>query len=105
VVTTPSVSTRAFTHTVVIVLRGHIDEQESHRLRHELIDAMMRRRPRHVVVDLSRTISLDPTAVGALIAAHDTAPDMHLTLTLRRPCAVVAAELAEQGLPAAYPGV
>lgn len=95
-----TVSSRTFVHTVVIALRGDVDERGSHQLRRELIDALMHQR-RHIVVDFARATSLDPTAVGALIAAHDAAPDMRLTLTLRNPNGGIAAELADHGLLAA----
>jgi anti-anti-sigma factor len=94
----PTVSSRIFAHTVVIVLRGHIDETGSHQLRRELINALMHQRRPRIVVDFARATSLDPTAVGALIAAHETAPDMQLTLTLRNPSRGIAAELADHGL-------
>jgi anti-anti-sigma factor len=94
-----TVNSRTFTHTVVIALRGHVDESGSHQLHRELINALMHQRRRHIVVDFARVTSLDATAVGALIAAHDSAPDMRLTLTLRNPNVGIAAELAEHGLP------
>ncbi|GAA5190471.1 hypothetical protein GCM10023322_45670 [Rugosimonospora acidiphila] len=103
----PTVSSRIFAHSVVISLRGNVDETGSHQLRRELINALMRQRRRRIVVDFARATSLDPTAVGALIAAHEAAPDMHLTLTLRNPSVGIAAELADHGLlshPAARRG-
>jgi anti-anti-sigma regulatory factor len=94
----PTVSARMFTHTVVIVLRGHVDETGTIHLRQLLVDAMMHRRPRRIVVDLAQTTGLDPTAVGALIAAHDAAPDVQVSFDLRRPRPGLAAELAGHGL-------
>lgn len=95
------VSRRTFVHTVVLALHGDIDEAASEQLRRELVDAMMRRRPRRLVIDLSRTRSLGAGALGALIAAHDSAPDLQLALTLRGAPRGVASELANHGLPAA----
>jgi anti-anti-sigma factor len=94
----PAVSTRTFAHTIVIVVSGDLDEDGSHRLRRVLVDAIMRRRPRRVIVDLARATDLVDSAVGALIAAHDSAPDLHVTFALRRPNADVAATLAGHGL-------
>ena len=96
---TTTVSSRTFAHTVVIVVRGRIDDAGSELLRRALIGAM-RRPPRRIIVDLGRVISLDPAAVGALIAAHDTARGMHVGLTVRNPTGGIAAELADEGLPA-----
>jgi anti-anti-sigma regulatory factor len=87
-----------FTHTVVIVLRGHVDETGTTHLRQLLVEAMLHRRPRRIVVDLAQATGLDPTAVGALIAAHDAAPDVQVAFDLRRPSPGLAAELAGHGL-------
>jgi anti-anti-sigma regulatory factor len=102
--TAPAVSSRIFTHTVVIRLRGQVDAIGSGLLRHELVNAMMRRPPRRIVVDLRQATGLDPAAVGALLAAHEAAADVHATLTLRNASVGITAELADQGLPPAPPG-
>lgn len=96
----PAVSTHTFAHTMVIVLCGRIDEEASQRLWHALVDALMHRRPRRIVVDLAQASSLDPTAVSALIAARESAGDLYIALRLRGPGESVAAELADGGLAA-----
>ena len=94
-----TVSSRTFAHTVVIVVRGAIDDAGSGLLRRALVGAM-RRPPRRIIVDLGRAVSLDPAAVGALIAAYDMALGMHVGLSVRNPTHGIAAELADEGLPA-----
>lgn len=94
----PTVSARRFTHTTVIVVRGVVDEAGGDQLRHVLVDALMRNRTRRVVVDLARATELDPTAVGALIAAHETAPELSVGFSLRAPNRDIATELAGHGL-------
>jgi anti-anti-sigma factor len=103
-VTTSTISTRAYSRTVVITLRGHIDEKVSHRLRHLLVDAIMRRRTRRIVIDLAEATQPDATALGALIAAHDSAPEMQIAFDLRRPSPAMATHLASHGLTAAPGG-
>jgi anti-anti-sigma factor len=97
-VATPSVSTRMFTHTVVVKLRGVVDERDTPRLRRVLVDLIMRRRPRQLVVDLTRATTVDPLAIGTLVAAHDAAPDMRVAFAVRRPNPSVAAQLVRAGL-------
>ncbi len=95
---TPSVSTRMFTHTVVVKLRGVVDERDTPRLRRLLVDMIMRRRPRHLVVDLARATTVDPLAIGTLVAARDAAPQMRVAFAVRRPNPSVAAQLVRAGL-------
>jgi anti-anti-sigma factor len=97
-VAAPTVSTRTFIHTVVVTLRGDVDERGTERLRRVLVDAIMHQRPRQLVVDLARATALDPMAVGTLIAARDAAPDMRVNFALRHPNHGVAAQLAGAGL-------
>jgi anti-anti-sigma regulatory factor len=96
--TRAAVRTRSYAHTTVIVLCGDIVESDLPDLCRSLADAIVRRRPRRVVVDLSRATALDPTAIGALVAAGDTAPDLHVVLGVRSPDPAVTADLAALGL-------
>jgi len=96
--TATAVTTRTYPHTTVIVLRGDIDETGTSRLRHTLVEMLMHRRPRRIVVDLARATALDPTAIGVLRAAQDSAPDLDIELDLRRPNEAMTAELSRQGL-------
>jgi anti-anti-sigma factor len=95
-----TVSTRTYPHTTVIVLCGDIDEPNTRRLRHALVQTLLRRRPRRIVVDLTRATTLDATAIGALVAAHESAPDLDIALHLRRPNQATTADLARHGLVA-----
>jgi anti-anti-sigma factor len=87
-----------FKHTLVVLLRGDVGEADTGDLRRILVDAIMHRRPRRLVVDLGAVTALDPLAVGALIAAQDTAPQMRVRLALRRPTGGVAVQLSTAGL-------
>jgi anti-anti-sigma factor len=97
-VTAAAVTMRIYPHTTVIVLRGDIGETHTNRLRQVLVETIMRRRPRRIVVDLTEATVLDPTAIGALLAVQDSAPDLHIALNVRRPNAAVTADLAGHGL-------
>ncbi len=97
--TAAAVTTRTYPHTTVIVLRGDIEETHTPHLCRSLVDAILRRRSRRVVVDLSRATTLDATAIGALLAASDSAPDLHIALGVRGPNPAVTARLAAHGLP------
>jgi anti-anti-sigma regulatory factor len=97
-VTAAAVTTRIYPHTTVIVLCGDIGETDTYRLRQALVEAIMRRRARRVVVDLTRATVLDATAIGALLAVQDSALDLHMALDVRRPNAAVTADLAGHGL-------
>jgi anti-anti-sigma factor len=94
----PTVISHTHSDAVVIEVHGDVGEAAGDQLRRELITAMMRRRPRRIVVDLSHADSLDPGAVGALIAANDAANDLRLTLALHGPSDDIAAELTAHGL-------
>ena len=94
----PVANSRIYTHTVVVTVCGDVGEADSPRLRRLLVDAMMRRRPRRIVVDLAGATALDATAIGPLLAARDSAPDVQVTLALRRPNPAVAADLRDNGL-------
>lgn len=99
IVAVPSVSRRVFTHSMVVVLRGDIDLSETAILRRVLVEAM-RRRPRRLVIDLAGVISLDQTAVGALLAAAETAVDLDMRVVIRHAAAAVAAQLRLSGVTA-----
>jgi anti-anti-sigma factor len=95
-----AVTTRTFTHTTVVVLRGRVDAGATERLRHVLVEAIVRRRPRRLVVDIAGATELDPTALGTLIAAREAAPDMNVRFTMRCPNPEAAVELLGDGLAA-----
>lgn len=65
---------------VTVRLTGDIDTAITHRLRHVLVDVIMRRRPARIVVDLRGVTTMDSAAIGTLRAAHQAAHDVHLTL-------------------------
>jgi anti-anti-sigma regulatory factor len=93
-----AVTTRIYPHTTVILLRGDVGEADAGRLRRALVETIMRR-PRRIVVDLTNATALDPTAIGALLAVRDSAPDMDISLCVRRPSPALSADLAGHGLP------
>ncbi|HKT00627.1 MAG TPA: STAS domain-containing protein [Rugosimonospora sp.] len=95
--TAAAVTTRIYPHTTVIALRGDIDQAETDHLRHALVGTLMRRRPRRIVVDLTRATTLDPTAIGALRAAQDSARDLDIALDVRRPSHAMTAALTRHG--------
>jgi anti-anti-sigma factor len=68
-------------------------------LREALVDAIVRRRPARVVVDLRAVTALDSAAVGTLSAAYDAACDMRLILVLRTSSAAVIDQLHRAGIP------
>jgi anti-anti-sigma factor len=97
-VTAATVTTRTYRHTTVIALCGDIGETGTDQLRHTLVQTLMRRRPRRIVVDLTKATALDPTAIGVLLAAQDSAPDLDIALQVRRPNHAMTADLTRHGL-------
>jgi anti-anti-sigma factor len=84
---------------ISLELSGAIDEPSTSELQHVLVDLLLRRRPDRVVIDLRRTTFLDPTAVGVLLAAVDTADDVRVGLSLCNPSPHLANQLLGAGLP------
>jgi anti-anti-sigma factor len=100
IVTEPQVRTHRASGAVVSVqLCGAINVAATGELRKALIDAVLRQRPARVLVDLRDTTFLDPTAIGALIAAAQTADDLRVDLSVCNPNPALAAQLASTGLP------
>jgi anti-anti-sigma factor len=96
-VAVPSVSVRNFTHTMVVVLRGDIDIQQTVGLRRVLVEAI-RRHPRRLIIDLAGVTVLDQTAVGALLVTAETAVDLHTYFAIRHACPAVAEQLRHIGI-------
>jgi anti-anti-sigma factor len=103
-VTAASVSIRYHKHTTRIALRGTIAEDETVRLRGLLVEAILRRRPRRLVVEVGPVTTLDSAAVGTLIAAADLAPDQSVDFQVQCRDQRVAAELTQAGLTPTSPG-
>jgi anti-anti-sigma factor len=59
----------------------------------------MHHRPARVVIDLRDATFLDPTAVGVLLAAADTADDLRVALSVCNPSPNLAEQLLSSGLP------
>jgi anti-anti-sigma factor len=83
---------------VSVELSGDINGPATGLLCRALADAIMRRRPERVLVDLRGATFLDPGAVGALLAAVDAADDVRIDLTVCNPSPDLAAQLAGTGL-------
>jgi anti-anti-sigma factor len=99
IVTEPRVTTRRASSAVVSVeVSGAINVTATSLLREALIDVIMRKRPACVLVDLRDATFLDPTAVGALLAAADAADDLRVNLAVCNPNPDLAAQLANTGL-------
>jgi anti-anti-sigma factor len=99
IVTEPQVTTRHASSAVVSVeLSGAITVTATCLLREALIDVIMRQRPPRVLIDLRNTTFLDPTAIGALLAAADAADDLRVDLSVCNPNPALAMQLASTGL-------
>jgi anti-anti-sigma regulatory factor len=82
---------------------GEIDTEAATNLRHLLIDVIMRRRPRCLIIDLDGVTAVDPAAIGTLRAAHTTAQDMDLPVVFRTSGSPISAQLQEDGIPHTSP--
>jgi anti-sigma B factor antagonist len=99
IVTEPRVTTRRASDEVVSVeLSGAINVATASELRHALVDAIIRQRPSVVRVDLRDTTYLDPTAIGALLAAAEAADDLRVDLAVCNPSPALAQQLDTTGL-------
>jgi anti-anti-sigma regulatory factor len=97
-----AVSTRSRSDgSVVVELRGDIGPQSTGLLCRALVDAVLRRRPALVVLDMRRTRRIDPQGVGAVIAGRDLAADRDTPVIVHRPNPGVARQLRAAGLPGA----
>jgi anti-anti-sigma factor len=82
---------------VTIVVRGNLDANAVGGLSRVLAGAIVRERPRRLVVDLSHVTSIDGTGIGTLVAAGDAARDVDVELSLHRPSPVLARHLPPAG--------
>jgi anti-anti-sigma regulatory factor len=92
-----AVTTRVVERTFGIVLTGEIAEAETADLRSVLVSAM-RANTAEVLVDLAEATALDPTAIGALIAAAGIAADQEIVFRIYCPSVTLASELEAVGL-------
>jgi anti-anti-sigma factor len=90
---------RASPAVVSVELAGAIDLPSTSQLQHLLVDVLMHHRPARVVIDLRDATFLDPTAVGVLLAAADTADDLRVALSVCNPSPNLAEQLLSSGLP------
>ena len=98
----PAIRSHTEPGTVVVSLHGAVDEHDGTQLRRALVDAIVHTRPQRIVIDLTDATALDPTNLGALLAAHDSAACLHITLAVRHPNPTLTAQLDDCGLtPAA----
>ncbi len=94
----PVVRSHTDPDTVVVSLHGAVGEHDGTQLRRVLVQAIVHTRPHRIVVDLTHATALDPTSLGALLAARDSAPDLHITLAVAHPSPALAAQLHDCGL-------
>src|SRR5262249_19329970 len=92
------VSIRYRRGTARLALRGTIAEKETSRLRSLLVEAFVCRRPRRLLIDVGTPTTLDPTAVGALIAAAVIAPEQDVDFRVQCRDRQTAVELTMVGL-------
>ncbi|HEV7900101.1 MAG TPA: STAS domain-containing protein [Planosporangium sp.] len=85
-------------NTTTIELHGEFDVGAADELRHTLVEAIMRSRPRHLVVDLGAVTFMDSTCIGTLVAAYHTACDVEVDLTVTGANPFLARVLATSGL-------
>ena len=84
---------------VSVELTGAIDDPPAAaRLQQVLVDALLHGNPSRVVIDLRAATRLDPTAIGMLLAAADTADDLAVGLSVCNPRSEVAEQLLRSGL-------
>ncbi len=85
---------------VSVELTGAIDDPPAAARRQQvLVDALLHGKPSRVVIDLRAATRLDPTAIGMLLAAADTADDLAVALSVCNPRSEVAEKLLQSGLP------
>ena len=95
-----SVQLRRLPDAVVSVeLTGAIDQPAAADLQQVLVHALLRGKPSRVVIDLRAATRLDPTAIGMLLAAADTADDLAVGLSVCNARSDVADQLLQSGLP------
>jgi anti-anti-sigma factor len=82
----------------IIELRGEFDVVAADDLRHALVEAIMRNRPRHLTIDLGAVTFMDSTCIGTLVAAYHTASDVEVGFTVSDARPFLAQVLATSGL-------
>ena len=85
--------------TITVLLDGEIDHVATADLRAALVDVILHRKPRRLIIDLNRVTALDAAAVGALRAAQATAMDTGLTAIFRTAGSPLTRELDDDGIP------
>jgi anti-anti-sigma factor len=81
-----------------IELHGEFDVEAADGLRHTLVEAIMRNRPRHLAVDLGAVTFMDSTCIGTLVAAYHTACDVEVSFTVTAANPFLTRVLATSGL-------
>ena len=81
----------------MIMLSGVIDEAEAAAVRSALIDAVWRRGPGDVIVEIGATVAMDDTLLGALMAASAVAADRGATVLIRCEAAGIKQRLVSSG--------
>jgi anti-anti-sigma factor len=84
--------------TTTIELHGELDLNAADELRHTLVEAIMRNRPRHLTVDLGAVTFMDSTCIGTLVAAYQTACDVGVGFSVTGAKPFLIRVLATSGL-------
>ena len=95
------VRTRLDADSVVVEVCGDLDGPSVAQLRHVLVDAVLRRRPPRVVLDLERVTGIDAVGIGTLLGGCDAALDLGIAVLIRDPGSLVTQRLQANGLPPA----
>lgn len=86
--------------TLVIHPRGVFDADDAVQLRRTIVQAIRRRRPLRLVLDLFEVDGLDAINLGTLVAACHLGDDHHVAVFLDRPSTTIADQLLAAGIPA-----
>ena len=84
---------------LVICPHGEIGPDGSGELRHVLVHSVRRVRPSRLILDLGDVPELDPINLGAVAAACELGDDHAVTMFVRNPSALLAAQLTAAGVP------
>ncbi|MEV6350511.1 STAS domain-containing protein [Actinoplanes sp. NPDC051851] len=86
--------------TLVVHPHGVLDAGDAVTLQRTLVDAVRRRRPLRLVIDLDDLRDLDPINLGTLAAACHLGDDHHVAVFLDHSTPAIAARLSAAGVPA-----
>src|SRR5262245_39854602 len=77
---------------------GDLDGDAADRLRHAIVEIIVRERPGRLIVDLDGVTAMDATTIGALQAAGTSAADLNIDLEFRTAASPLADHLDRCGI-------